>query len=191
MKKKVIITAFIIITIIQIIMPIKTNAFIEERETISISAEKENYRTQQAVSEENGFGNVEAGILLEPAVEFFSVVIDAIMQILTSFMTENGYEFVMLPYDELDEELKGSTEGVPTFTITDMSLYRNAMVLEPKYPNFAYSPEEIFSGDIKLFDINFLDDKNTDTNWNKIRSAISSLYKPHNPPFVTQTSHKV
>lgn len=160
MSKKIIISIMITILLIQTIIPIKIYAMEEETDA--------------------GILDTLSGMMLEPTVELVTVVIDAIMQIFTSFMTQSNYEFVMLRYEDLPAELKTLTEGEePTITISssDMIQYSGFLLFALKYPNFSYTPEEIFSGNIDLLDINFFDESNIDTNWGKIREIISSWYK--------------
>lgn len=160
MSKKIIISIIITIVLIQTIIPIKIYAMEEETDS--------------------GFLDSAAGVILEPTVELFTVIIDAVMQIFTSFMTQEDYEFVMLGYEDLPPELTTINEGEePTITISmeDMRKYSGFLIFALKYPNFAYTPEEIFSGNIELLDINFFDDSNEDANWGKIKEIISSWYK--------------
>lgn len=167
MKKKILITIFIIITIIESIIPIKVNAFTDQYEIVSVPAKIEN--KQSALDDMD----VAAGIILEPAVELISFILDAVMTIMTSIMTQENLEFVM---STSAKNLPG--EASVSYTISDMSKYQNALGdLTLRYPYFTYSPEEIFQGNIDLLDINFLDDSNSDESWQKIRSVISQWYK--------------
>ena len=167
MKKKILIAVFIIITTIQSIIPIRVDAFTEQYEIISVSAKIEN---KHAPLDDV---NVAAGIILEPAVELITFILDALMSIVTSVMTQEDFEFVM---STNVKNLPG--EASVSYTISDMSKYQNALGdLTLRYPYFTYSPEEIFQGNIDLLDINFLDDSNNDESWQKIRSIISQWYK--------------
>lgn len=152
MKKKFIITITMVILIFGTIIPTHVSATpVENADTI-------------------------AGILLEPTVKFFTFVIDSVMSVFSAFMTQEEYKFVMV--DELNEiQDYGDLPSTP-YTILDVDAYRNVFGnVNVKYPNFTYTPEQIFSGEIPLLDINFLKTSNTDSGWGKIQSTISAWYK--------------
>ena len=177
MRKKIIITMFIIITILQTIIPIQTNAFAENREIISVPAKIEKQKTE-IVSETTGLDAV-TGVILEPTLAFFTFIIDSVMGVFSSFMTQSDYESVMIDIDDDELEKLTDIEGSEvTYTISDMTPYENAFGhVNIEYPNFSYSPEEIFAGNLDLLDVNFIDDSNQDEDWKKIRSIVSSWYK--------------
>lgn len=118
------------------------------------------------------------GLMLEPTVEFFTVVIDYIMSIFSSVMTQSEFEFVMVNKDEINT-IPDLGEPGTVHVISNMEPYKSASGSLDKlqYPRFTYSAEEVFSGKINLLDVNFIDDSNTDEDWNKIRSVIASWYK--------------
>ena len=170
MKKQILITIFIIITIIQAIIPIKVSAFHEKYETMSIPAKIE---SKKAASDQEY--DVAAGIILEPAVELITFIIDALMSVVSSVMTQQEFDFVM---STEVKNLEGEASAQYIITENEMTAYQNALgLLTLRYPYFTYSPEEIFAGNIDLLDINFIDDSNNDENWQKIRSIISQWYK--------------
>lgn len=79
-----------------------------------------------------------------------------------------------------------TSEGI-TMTL-NMDNYRNAFnqIKYLKYPNFKYSPEEIFLGNIDLLSIDFITGNVTDyvgirenksSGWNSIRKTISTWYQ--------------
>ena len=176
MRKKIILTIILIITILQVIAPIKIYANNRSREIISEPARIERYKSEQIVSETTGLDTA-TGLLLEPTVAFFSVVIDAIMQFLSAFMMQEEAKPVMIPESQIDE-IKNLGDVGATHTIDDMDPYKNALqILSVEYPNFSYSPEKIFAGELDLLDINFLQDSNQDDNWHKIRNIVSNWYK--------------
>ena len=174
MKQKIILKILLLIIFIQTLMPIRVGAFTENKELISIPAEMNYRESEDYVSETTGLDTV-TGIILEPTVEFFSIIIDSIMQIFTMFMTQNQFEFVMV---NVVGQIQEMGEAGATYTIESMDSYKNAFgILDVKYPNFTYSPEEIFTGKLDLLDINFIDDSNQDEGWIKIRNVVSTWYK--------------
>ena len=179
MRKKIIIMLLVIITVFQAIIPIKTNAFIETKEVISVPANINNYKTD-AVEEENEMTGLDlvTGILLEPTVTFFEFVIDSIMSVFTGVMRQEEIQFVMVDKEEKDN-LPDLGKVGGQFTIDDVEPYKKVIsgLDSLKYPRFPYSPEEIFAGKIDLLDVNFIDDSNTDENWLKIRSVVAQWYK--------------
>ena len=120
------------------------------------------------------------GIILEPTVEFFTFVIDSIMSVFSSVMTQKDLQFVMVFENELNDlEPAQDAENIgATYTITDMEPYGTMIVNLDllRYPYFTYSPEEIFAGKIDLLDVNFIDGSNGDDNWLNIRKVISQWY---------------
>jgi len=118
--------------------------------------------------------DVVTGLILEPTVELITFVIDSMMSLLTKVMTQSEFEYVMVDKDELKD--LGEVGG--TFTITDMGPYETASgKLKLKYPNFRYTPEEIFAGKLELLDVNFIKGSNGDSNWQNIRKIVSQWYQ--------------
>lgn len=176
MRKKLLITTLIIIIVLQIFIPKNISAFNEEKEIITFSANLEKCKSEAIVSETSGLDKF-TGLILEPTVGLFEVIIDALMQFLTAFMTQSNIEFVMISKNKISEIQNTGNVGA-TYTIEDMSPYKNAIgKISVKYPNFSYSPEAIFSGKIDLLDVNFLSSSNTNQNWNNIRKIVSTWYK--------------
>lgn len=131
------------------------------------------------------------GYMLEPTVTFITFVLDAIMGVFSSIMTQQGFASVMLGKENIGEiKTQGEVTGI--FTISDMTPYQSATgSLEGlKYPNFSYSPEDIFAGKIELFSIDFISGKvydgssetgelkeNSNSDWQSIRKVISQWYQ--------------
>ena len=128
--------------------------------------------------------DVFTGMILEPLLEFIRFVTDSIMGIITQFMTgSESFESVMQ-----DEIVSNDTENVGATVTIDMEDYKNVFnnYIDYKFPNFKYSPEEIFTGKIDLLSIDFISGKIVDENgtrengssdWNEIRTTIASWYK--------------
>ncbi len=131
------------------------------------------------------------GYMLEPTVTFITFVLDAIMGVFSSIMTQQGFSSVMLGKENIGEiKTQGEVTGI--FTISDMTPYESPTgSLEGlKYPNFSYSPEDIFAGKIELFSIDFISGKvydgssgtgelkeNSNADWQSIRKVISQWYQ--------------
>lgn len=184
MKKKIIITLFLIIILIQSIVPIKTNAFIETREVISVPAEKNNYSYYNNIEEiaiednETTGLNLYAGILMEPTVKFFTFVLDSIMSVFTGIMRQEEIQFVMLKNEEKDKIPNLGSDSGASFPVNKEAYETATKKLNHlEYPQFTYTPENIFSGEIDLFDMNFIKQSNSDGSWLKIRSIVSEWYK--------------
>ena len=75
-----------------------------------------------------------------------------------------------------------------TFTQEEIDKFKNnkGIVPELRYPQFKYSPEEIFKGEIDLFGIDFIGGKtvkdgeevdNTSEGWNAVRGTVASWYR--------------
>ena len=179
MIKKIITTLLIIILLFQAVFPIKINAFIEEKQVVSIPGKINNYRAEAAVEENEMTGlDLMAGILIEPTVEFITFIIDSIMSVFSGFMKQEEIQFVMVDKEEKDT-LPDLGEVGATFTIENVDAYKTATGSLDKlqYPRFTYSPEEIFTGNIDLLDINFINSSNTDESWIKIRAVVSQWYQ--------------
>ena len=138
MRKKIIIMLLVIITVFQAIIPIKTNAFIETKEVISVPANINNYKTD-AVEEENEMTGLDlvTGILLEPTVTFFEFVIDSIMSVFTGVMRQEEIQFVMVDKEEKDN-LPDLGKVGGQFTIDDVEPYKKVIsgLDSLKYPRF-------------------------------------------------------
>ena len=179
MRKKIIITLLIMIILIQTIIPIKTMAFTETSEIVSVPAQLNNYKSDAVEENEMTGLDLVAGILIEPTVEFFTFVLDSIMSVFSGFMNQEEIQFVMVSNEDKDT-LPDLGEGTP-FTIDEEEIegYKTATgkLNHLEYPRFTYTPEEIFAGKIDLLDINFIDKSNEDDNWLKIRTVVAQWYQ--------------
>lgn len=172
MRRKIIITATIFIIILaQIIYSPKVQATIDESGVLN------NINQIQVADIESPTTGLDTitGVIIEPAVEFFTFLIDALMSVFTSVMGQTEYQDVMV--DEVSE-IEPLGEPGATITIDDMGPYLTATgKLKIEYPNFKYSSEDIFAGKIDLLDVNFISESNDDENWLNIRKVISQWYQ--------------
>ena len=181
MRKKIILTIFIIMILIQSIVPIKVKGLSENRDIISYSAQINKFQSEGASVEENEMTglDVRAGILIEPTVEFFTFVLDSIMSVFSGVMSQQPIQFVMVEQEEKNKlpDYNG-VNIVKPFPI-DVELYRSAKghLTHLKFPRFTYSPEEIFAGKIDILDVNFIEESNSDGNWLQIRTVVAKWYK--------------
>jgi len=178
MKTKIIISILTILIIMQSMFPIKVRAVEEVREIVSVPAQIGHQKTADV-----GFVDTMVGLVLEPTVEFFTVIIDSIMSVFVNFMqpSEDGIKFVMV------SDIKNiSNIGEPsaTFTINDLSTYKNGFgKLDVRYPNFIFSTEDIFTGKSILLNVDFISGNDsegnpiTDNSWTQIRNVVSQWYK--------------
>lgn len=172
--KKVIATILLIVMMIGFLGNCKVQAndsYVVKRELDSVSAKIEpkfgDYDTSTGLS-------TEAGIIVEPLIEFITVIVDSAFGLLTKCMTGNEFELVMVgePQDS------GKDVGA-TITIDNLDDYKNLIgQIDVKYPNIHYSPEDIFAGKIDFLNINFFRTVTDEsTTWAKIRNVIASWYK--------------
>ena len=121
--------------------------------------------------------DLRTGILMEPTLDFFTLLLDSIMTILSGLMLqEDNVKPVMVKKEEKIDLGSGKPFDIDYEEIKNYeSASRNLNHI--KYPNFKYSPEEIFKGDIDLLDINFISNSNSDDNWRNIRTVVSGWYK--------------
>lgn len=173
--KKVISTILLIFILIAFLGNCKVIAYDNEtiikKETISVPAKIEHKLGDNDTS--SGIDTV-TGIIIEPLTEFITIVVDAILEVTSSFMTQEPFGLVMTENPIYDETNVGAE-----ITIDNVDDYKNAFgFIDVKYPNFNYSPEEIFSGQVEFLNINFFR-KVTDntTPWAKIRSTVVAWYK--------------
>lgn len=173
MKKKVIISIFLIILILESIIPIQIYAVNETKEVISIPAQIKNYK-EQAVEEANEMTGLDlvAGLFIEPTVKFFEFVIDSIMSVFSALMTGEEIQEVMVSKDKMNTIPDLGSAGA-NFTLDNIEAYKSAKgkLDQLKYPRFIFSAEDIFSGKVELLDINFI--SNSDI---PLRSAVAQWY---------------
>ena len=178
MKRKIIISILTILIMMQSIVPIKVSAMEEVREIVSVPAKIEHQKTSDV-----GFVDTMVGLVLEPTVEFFTVIIDAIMSVFEHLMmpSDDGLKFVMVSNIQNISDI-----GQPsaTFTINDLTSYKNGFdQLDVRYPNFIFSTEDIFAGKSVLLNVDFISGNDsegkviTDNSWVQIRNVVSQWYK--------------
>lgn len=156
MRKIIITTTIFIIILVQIVFSPKVQA------------------TTDIESPTTGLDAI-TGAIVEPTVEFFTFLIDALMSVFTSIMGQAEFEDVMV---DTVSEIKTSGEPGATITIDNMSPYLTASgKLKIDYPNFRYSSEDIFAGTIDLLDVNFISESNNDEDWLNIRKVVSKWYQ--------------
>ena len=175
MRKKIIITTTIfMIILVQIIFSPKVQATTDESGIREILNNMNQIQVSDVESPSTGVDAI-TGAVIEPTVEFFTFLIDALMSVFASVMGQAGIQDVMV-----DDISKIETLGEPgaTITIDDMGPYLTASgKLNIEYPNFKYSSEDIFAGKIDLLDVNFISKSNDDENWLNIRKVISQWYQ--------------
>lgn len=131
----------------------------------------------------------DTGTILGPLLEILRAVGDAIMSVLTKCMLGTSFEKVMVKWKELDKSNLAEANTTKTFSqeeIDEFKKWFGTILPELKYPNFKYTPEEIFKGQIDLFSIDFISGKvvkdgtiqdNSSDGWNALRKNISTWYK--------------
>ena len=131
--------------------------------------------------------NDDFGTLLGPLVEIVRAIGDAIMSILTKCMLGTSFESMMVSWDEVDNSKLSEANTSKTYTESEINEFKNAFGNLPdlKYPNFKYTPEEIFKGEIDVFGIDFIGGntvkngevkQNESTGWNSLRKMVSTNY---------------
>lgn len=172
--KKVIATILLIVMMIGFLGNCKVQAndsYVVKRELDSVSAKIEpklgDYDTSTGLS-------TAAGVIVEPLIEFITVIVDSAFGLLTKCMTGNEFEPVMVGEPQDSGENVGAT-----ITIDNLDDYKNLICqIDVKYPNIHYSPEDIFAGKIDFLNINFFRTVTDEsTTWAKIRNVIASWYK--------------
>ena len=141
-----------------------------------IIGNKESSEYENIVSPTTGADTL-TGIFLEPTLEFFTFLVDSVMSVFTSIMTD---ESIFQPVMVKIEDVPDLGEPTITHTITREELreYETASgALKLRYPRFTYSVEDIFTGKVDLLDVNFIIPSNEDEGWNQIRKVISNWYK--------------
>ena len=132
--------------------------------------------------------NDDSGTLLGPLVEIVRAIGDAIMSILTKCMLGTSFESMMVSWDEVDNSKLSEANTSKTYTESEINEFKNAFDNLPdlKYPNFKYTPEEIFKGEIDVFGIDFIGGntvkngevkQNESTGWNSLRKMVSIWYQ--------------
>lgn len=132
--------------------------------------------------------NDDSGTLLGPLLEIVRAIGDAIMSILTKCMLGTSFESMMVSWDKVDNSKLSEANTSKTYTESEINEFKNAFGNLPdlKYPNFKYTPEEIFKGEIDVFGIDFIGGntvkngevkQNESTGWNSLRKMVSIWYQ--------------
>lgn len=82
------------------------------------------------------------------------------MSILTKCMLGTSFESMMVSWDEVDNSKLSEANTSKTYTESEINEFKNAFDNLPdlKYPNFKYTPEEIFKGEIDVFGMILLEE---------------------------------
>ena len=123
------------------------------------------------------------GILLRPIFALVNYIADSVMRVTGEIMYPEAYNSetgdradIMTAGNAVDLGYKKSTK-----VEVDVS---NFKALSKKYyPQFRYTPEEIFSGQVNILSIDFISGKDSDgntinnTGWTELRKVIAGWYK--------------
>ena len=130
----------------------------------------------------------DTGTMLQPIANLINVIGDSIISILTKCMLGTNHEKVMVKWEKLDTSNVEQANTTKTFSQDEIDEFKDSKgrMLSLKYPQFKYTPEEIFKGEIDLFSIDFISgttvkngdiSDNTSEGWNALRGAVASWYK--------------
>lgn len=123
------------------------------------------------------------GTLLRPFVSFVNFIADTVMKWTGKFMYPEAYggsddDEAIMTEEPQDLGYSSVQDFGPEIDTSNFeSLTGNY------YPNFKYTPEEIFSGKVDLLNIDFISGKDsygnpiTSDGWNAIRNVVASWYK--------------
>ena len=123
------------------------------------------------------------GTLLRPFVSFVNFVADTVMKWTGKFMYPEAYD----NNDDDEAIMLGSAPDLGYKNAQDFGKEIDTSNFESLtnhyYPNFRYTPEEIFSGKVDLLNIDFISGKDSNENpiqsegWKAIRKVVASWYK--------------
>ena len=123
------------------------------------------------------------GTLLRPFVSFVNFVADTVMKWTGKFMYPEAYD----NNDDDEAIMLGSAPDLGYKNAQDFGKEIDTSNFESLtgnyYPNFRYTPEEIFSGKVDLLNIDFISGKDSNENpiqsegWMAIRKVVASWYK--------------
>lgn len=130
----------------------------------------------------------DTGTMLQPLLELVRALGDSIISVLSRCMLGTNREKVMVKWSELDTSNISESNETKTFSQDEIDEFKdsNGQILNLKYPNFKYTPEEIFKGEVELFGIDFISgnvvkdkkiQQNNSDGWNALRSTVASWYK--------------
>ena len=126
------------------------------------------------------------GTLLRPFVSFVNFVADTVMKWTGKFMYPEKYagsdddEAIMTSTAPQASDFGYDSDNLQEFSV-DTSNFES--LTGNYYPNFKYTPEEIFSGKVDLLNIDFISGKDSNGNeiksdgWKSIREVVASWYK--------------
>ena len=126
------------------------------------------------------------GTLLRPFVSFVNFVADTVMKWTGKFMYPEKYtgsdsdEAIMINTAPQASDFGYKPENLKKFNVNTSDF---ESLTGNYYPNFKYTPEEIFSGKVDLLNIDFISGKDSYGNqiksegWNAIRKVVASWYK--------------
>ena len=144
----------------------------------------EGYETEENTMEsDNNVVDQLGGILLRPIFALVNYIADSVMRVTGEIMYPEAYNSetgdradIMTAGNAVDLGYKKSTK-----VEVDVS---NFKALSKKYyPQFRYTPEEIFSGQVNILSIDFISGKDSDgntinnTGWTELRKVIAGWYK--------------
>ena len=122
------------------------------------------------------------GTLLRPFVAFVNFIADTVMYWTGKFMYPEKYNT-----GDSNAIMVGTAPDLGYKSVQDfpdpIDTSNFASITNNYYPNFKYTPEEIFSGKVDLLSIDFISGKDSSNNpikdegWNAIRQVVASWYK--------------
>ena len=174
---------------------------------INAAVTEGNEREEQLDYDEEEVVENLGGILLSPVFYLINFVADAVISNLSNIMTGEG-GILGLKILSIDKPVAGDVEGVTPYIVNEnifvpdvvgaITQIFNGTGLQYQYPHINYTPEEIFSGQIDLLSIDFINAKspqkdangdivkdangnivyteNSDSAWMNIRNVISQWY---------------
>ena len=126
------------------------------------------------------------GTLLRPFVSFVNFVADTVMKWTGKFMYPEKYtgsdsdEAIMINTAPQASDFGYKPDNLKEFNVNTSDF---ESLTGNYYPNFKYTPEEIFSGKVDLLNIDFISGEDSYGNqiksegWNAIRKVVASWYK--------------
>ena len=126
------------------------------------------------------------GTLLRPFVSFVNFVADTVMKWTGKFMYPEKYtgsdsdEAIMINTAPQASDFGYKPDNLKKFNVNTSDF---ESLTGNYYPNFKYTPEEIFSGKVDLLNIDFISGEDSYGNqiksegWNAIRKVVASWYK--------------
>lgn len=194
MNKKIIYKIFVSIILLCLVFQI-----LEPGITFAVPVDENGNEIQEDIDESQNVTNKDddnlksevdddTGTMLQPLLELVRAVGDSIISILSRCMLGTNREKVMVKWSELDKSNISEANETKTFSQDEINEFKDSsgQMLNLKYPNFRYTPEEIFKGEIELFGIDFISgnvvknkeiQQNDSDGWKALRSTVASWYK--------------